>query len=357
MTARVAAADLEQLILTATERCGVPERDRALVAEALLQADLRGIPTHGSYRLPAYSRALASGELNPTPDVRRVSGRGAVELLDADNGLGLVAGQLAMDRAIELAREHGVGVVGVRRSNHAGMLAVHAMRAAAAGMIGFFVCNAPGLMAPFGGRDPLLSNGPLAWAIPRKGEPLVADMACSVAARGKIRMRAEAGEALPEGWAVDAEGRPTTDADAAMHGVILPMAEHKGYALAVINEILSSSLTGAVLSMNISKAFLQPGARAYDSWGTGHLALALDPTAFVPIEEFERSVDELTEALEGSRPAVGSDGVLIPGDPELARSELGLREGIELGDGVIAALDEFCAEFELEPLRRREGKR
>lgn len=346
--ATVPAASLEALAARVAGDRGLPPEHVALFVRALVDADLRGIPTHGMFRLPAYARAIDAGDVNPRPDVTVVQARTATELLDGDNGLGLVLGQLAMRRAVALARLHGVGAVAVRNGNHAGMLAIHVRHAVDAGMIGYVTANAPAMMAPHGGRDPLLGNAPFAYGIPTGGEPVIADMACSLVARGKIRLAAQRGEEIPEGWAVDAEGRPTRDARAAMDGVLLPMAGHKGYSLAVVNEILAGSLPGAVLSMAMSRQFLLPGARAYDSWGAGQLAIAVDPDAFVGRGPFEASARELIQALKRSRPATGTEEVLVPGEPEARLRERQLRDGVALSAAVVAALEEFCDEAGLD---------
>jgi LDH2 family malate/lactate/ureidoglycolate dehydrogenase len=341
---RVEPGRLKAFSADVGRRSGFSADDAELFAHALVAADLRGIPTHGTFRLPAYARALALGEVNHSPVVREVAGRGACRVWDADNGSGLIVGQRAMDEAIKLAAEHGMGAVAIRRSNHAGMLAVHVERATAAGMIGMFVSNCPPMMAPFGGREPLLSNAPMAWGLPTQGEPLIADMACSFVARGTIRIRAQQGEAIPEGWALDEHGAPTTDAQAAMAGVLLPMAGHKGYALAVVNELLAAALAGATLSLDISTAFLSPGARHYDSWGAGQFALAIDPAAFGGRERFQAIATQLSDALVASEPSIGSDGVLLPGQPEAGRTASALEDGIPLGPATVAALREYCDE-------------
>jgi L-2-hydroxycarboxylate dehydrogenase (NAD+) len=182
-----AVGDVRAFIERAGAVAGLRGDDLDRFATALVETDLRGVDSHGVYRVPFYCRGLASGALNPVPVLSRVRGRGATEVIDADNGLGVIVGQLAMDRAIELARDAGVGIVAVRNSNHSGMLAAHVLRAAEAGMIGHFVSNAPALMAPWGGREALLSNSPFAWAIPTGRDPIVLDMATSAVARGRIR--------------------------------------------------------------------------------------------------------------------------------------------------------------------------
>ncbi len=317
---------------------------------ALLLTDLRGIDSHGVYRVPFYCRGFASGALNPSPKLRRVRGRGAMELIDADNGLGVVVGQHAMRRAVALAQSHGVGLVGVTNSNHAGMLAAHVLHASDSGMIGWFVSNAPALMAPWGGRDAMLSNSPFAWAIPCHPSPIVLDMACSSAARGRIRIAALRNEPIPAGWATDATGAPTTDAARAMEGLVLPMAGYKGYGIALVNEILGAVLPGAILSVDVSRQFLAADARELDAWGIGHVAMAIDPTAFLDPGVFADRVTALAERIRHSTPAPGVDAVLLPGDPELAEQRKRETGGIPISRNVLEQLAAFAGELNIPPL-------
>jgi LDH2 family malate/lactate/ureidoglycolate dehydrogenase len=340
--------ELRHFVRLCAERCGLPPADQELFTDALLQADLRGIPSHGVYRLGMYARGFLAGEINPKPAVRVVAGRGAFQLMDGDNGLGLVVGQLAMDHAVDLAREHGIGAVSVRESNHSGVLAVHALRAARRGMLGFFTSNAPALMAPWGSRDALLSNSPFAWAFPAEADPVVVDMACSAVARGRIRLAASDGRPIPLGWALDSAGQPTSDARAAMDGIILPMGEHKGYSLAVANEILATCLSGARLSMDVSRAFLRPGADTLDSWHVGHLAMAVDIAAVRPLADFEHDVARLEDALVHATPSDGAERVMMPGQPEL-ESVLRLSEqGIPVSAETRRSLERIADELQLE---------
>lgn len=254
----VAVGDARAFVGRAARHAGMPDDDVIRFVDGLVEADLRGHWSHGVVRVPPYVRALAAGVVNPMPRVEAVHQFGATALLDGDNGHGMVIGQIAADRAADLAHRHGVGVVAVRNSNHTGMLAVHVLRAARRDMIGYFTSNGPAIMAPHGGREPRLSNAPFAYAIPRRtGEPIVLDMASSQVARGKVRMHADRGEPIPEGWAIDERGLPTTDAAAAMRGSVVPMAGYKGYGIALVSEILASVLPGANLSLEMPRAFLE----------------------------------------------------------------------------------------------------
>jgi LDH2 family malate/lactate/ureidoglycolate dehydrogenase len=346
---RVRADELTAFVREVAERCGLPDSHIPLFTDAVMQADLRGLPSHGVFRLDTYARGFQRGLINPRPKLRETGDRPGSRLIDADNGLGLIVGQLAMDRAVALARENGVGAVSVRNSNHSGVLAVHVQRAAAAGMIGFFTSNAPALMAPWGGRDALISNSPFAYSFPTGSDPVIVDMACSATARGKIRLAASDGRAIPTGWALDSDGNATEDARAAMDGIILPMAEHKGSALALAFEILSASLSGATPSKDASRAFLRDGADTLDSWQIGHFALAIDVGGLRPLADFESDVVELVDAVHSTTPRAGFDRVQMPGERELESVSHLAAIGIPLSSRTLAALATLAAELGFEP--------
>jgi LDH2 family malate/lactate/ureidoglycolate dehydrogenase len=344
---RVPVGALRAFLERTGTHAGVPADQLGLFVDSFIEADMRGVDTHGVARIPAYVRAFLRGIVNPAPTLDVVRRTAATMLVDADNGLGMVTGQLAMDLAIGLASTAGVGVVSVRNSNHSGMLAVHVLRAAAAGKIGFFTSNGAAIMAPWGGAEPRLSNGPFAWSLPRgDGQPpIVVDMAASAAARGKIRQVARNGGAIPAGWALDAEGNPTTDALAAMDGVVLPMAAHKGYGIGLVNEALSAVISGAALAVETPRGFLADGSTVLDSWKIGHLAMAFDPAVFVGEEAFAEGMDRLVASVRPTRLATGFSEILLPGEPEWRRRAESLRDGVPLPEGTIASLDAFAAEI------------
>jgi LDH2 family malate/lactate/ureidoglycolate dehydrogenase len=261
-----------------------------------------------------------------------------------------------MDRAVELARETGVGAVSVRNSNHSGVLAVHVVRAARAGMIGFFTSNAPALMAPWGGSEALIGNSPFAYAFPTGREPVIVDMACSAAARGRIRLAATAGRPIPRGWALDVDGNATEDAAAAMQGLVLPMAEHKGSGLALAYELFSAVLPGAQLSKDVPRDFLRDGADTLDSWGVGHFALAIDVEATRAPEAFAAQADELVDAVHAVSPRRGFERVQMPGERELESAARYAEVGIPLAASTFAGLEALAAELGLDhPLADQEG--
>lgn len=344
---RVPVPDLRAYVERAGTRAGVPAAQLGLFVDSFVEADLRGVGTHGVTRIPAYVRAFLQGIINPAPALEVIRRSPATALVDADNGLGMVTGQLAMDLAIELASVAGVGVVSVRNSNHSGMLAVHVLRAAEAGLIGFFTSGGAAIMTPWGGMEPRLSNGPFAWALPRVDgqRPVVVDMASSASARGKIRQIATAGGQIPAGWALDAEGNETTDARAAMGGVVLPMAAHKGYGIGFVNEALSDVLAGAALAVDTPRAFLAEGATVLDSWKIGHFAMAFDPAVFVGTEAFAAGMERLVDSVRSTRLAAGASEILLPGEPEWRRRDESMRDGVRLPEGTVRALEAFALEI------------
>ena len=347
----ISALDARAFAGRAARFAGMPEADVERFVDGLVEADLRGVSSHGIVRIPPYIRALAAGVVNPRPGVKVLRDFGATALLDGDNGHGIVIGQIAMDRAVETALDFGVGVVAVRNSNHTGMLAVHVLRAAGRDMIGYFTSNGPAIMTPFGGSEARMGNAPFAYALPTdSGEPIVLDMACSTVARGKIRMYADRGEAIPEGWAVDADGAPTRDAKAAMTGALIPMAGYKGYGIAFITEVLGAVLPGAMLSIEMPRSFLEAGSTMLDSWGAGHLALALNIESFGDTADFKAGVDRLARVMKETALADGVESILVPGEPEAAVRAHRIEHGIPLTIDVATRLDAFADEIGIKPI-------
>jgi LDH2 family malate/lactate/ureidoglycolate dehydrogenase len=323
------------------EGLGVPEQGAAFVAEALIETDLRGIASHGVTRLPQYADALRSGAFDARAQTTIIRARGCVAQVDAHGGLGHLAARDAMDLAIERSQEHGIGVVSVRNSSHFGAAFLYPLRATKQDQIGFITTNGPAAMPAFGGSQPAICNNPLSWGIPTAEEPaIILDMACMVAARGKITLAAREGRAIPDGWALDADGRPTNDPIAALQGLLQPVGGAKGYGLAVINEILSGVLSGARILDEIPDSVMSTG-RFTEPLGIGHLVLALDPTAFVDIDEFKSRVETIRHTLKASPTLPGVEEVMLPGEPEHRTRQERLRDGIPLEASTVASLREL----------------
>lgn len=323
----------------------VPEDDAHTVARCLVEADLKGVGSHGVVRLPVYARRLAAGLVEPQP-VLRVIGKpgGPLRLIDGGNGLGPVVGVFAMGQAIEAAKEYGIGAAVVRNSNHFGSAGYYVERAVEKGLIGVATSNAPPNMAPWGGKERFLGTNPLAVGVPsRRWRPLVLDMATSVVARGKIILAAEKGEPIPLGWAIDPEGNPTTDARAALLGAVLPFGGPKGSAISLLLDVLSGVLSGAAYGRHL-KTLEDPVNRQ----NLGHFFLAIDPEWLMPMDEFFDRIDDLIGQLRSSPPAPGVERVLAPGEIEYDNLERAKANGIELDEEVFRALRDLGQELGVE---------
>ncbi len=310
---RFAAAVLRACLCEALVEAGAPPDDAALVAECLVDAELEGQGSQGLTRFPELVERLRTGSINPRPRMT-VHGTGAVRRLDADNGLGQVAGAKALEVAIELAREQGTGLVAVRGSNHLGALDFHVRRAAGQGLIAVALSNTPPAMAAPGTATRYLGTNPIAAAFPTGAEPIVVDMGTSQVARGRVVEAQRAGRPIPEGWAVDTEGRPTTDPTAALAGAMVPMGGDKGFALALLVEMLAAGLAGAAVGPQIGDRFKSPT-------NFGHAFWVIDPAAVSP--GFEARAQGVVGDLHRM-------GARVPGDRR--RAERAQREaaGIEL---------------------------
>ncbi len=324
---RHSADRLTSWVAGSLEDLGVPLPDAQVVAESLVEAELEGHSSHGLIRLPLLLRRLQQGMIQPRPTMR-LSG-GAAALLDADNGLGPVAGVRAAAAAADRARQHGVGVVAVRRSNHLGSLSYYVRRMAGHGLVGLAFSNTPPALAPPGARRPLLGTNPIAAGFPAESGLVVIDLATSQVSRGRILEAVRRGEAILEGWALDGEGRPTTDARQAIEGSLVPLGGAKGFALAVMVEALTGVLAGAGVGPAVAGTY-EASDRPSD---VGHCFWAVDADAIAP--GFAGRMGRLAEEVRAS-------GGRMPGDRAAAERERRLREGIELPDTLEAEISEVA---------------
>lgn len=314
----------------ALQAVGVPDHDAALVADSLLAADRRGIHSHGLLRLPLYVAALEAGGMNPTPDLTWRSQSGATAVLNADGALGQVAMKTAVDRVIRLARDHGVGTVAVENSTHYGAGSYWSDMLTAAGLAGIVTSTTGPTVAPYGGTSPILGTNPLTIAFPSGGDhPLTADMATSAGAYGKVLAARNAGELIPDGWAVGPDGAPTTDPAVAAAGALLPFGGHKGSAVAVLLEALSASLTRANYACETVDIWSQPTNRM----NSGHVVIAIDPEHFTGLQHTRDRVSSLQARVRGA-----GEGALAPGDPEMAKLQ-GSGSAIDVVESTASELD------------------
>ncbi|PZA07232.1 MULTISPECIES: Ldh family oxidoreductase [unclassified Meiothermus] len=318
---KIAYAQLLQTVQAHFAGLGLSAEHAGAMAEVLLEAELEGNAGHGLSRLPQYTQQLRAGGLNARPAMRLERPRPAVALLHADGAPGPVAGLFAVRALAELAKEQGSATVAVRNAGHAGVLSAYVGRLAQAGLVGLAFANTPPALHP----GPVLGTNPIALGAPAEPEPVVVDTSVAVVARGKVMAAARRGEPIPEGWAVDKEGRPTTDAKAALEGSLLPIGGGKGLALAVLVEVLAGALAGAVLSPELPLPWGPPEQAAKP----GLLLVAFDPAAFD--EGYRERVARMVGALEAA-------GGRIPGARRAALREKARREGLELSETLQAEL-------------------
>lgn len=307
---------------------GTTEPDAAVVAEGLVLAEADGQAGHGLSRLRSYCEQVAAGKVNPRPARRLDWTRPGALRVDADRGLAVPAIREGIDAGLTRVGAQGVVGVAVANSHHSGVAGHHVERAARAGAVCLSLSNTPAAIAPWGGTTPLFGTNPVAVGIPTGAEPLVVDLSMSKVARGKVMAAAQRGEAIPEGWAVDAEGRPTTDARAALAGSMLPMGDAKGAALVLAIELLATAFTGANMGFEAS-SFLDAEGPAPR---TGQLFLLLDPAAFGG-EAFTARVQVLLDAV------LAQPGTRIPGAGRAAQRERARQEGVAVAPAMAAFLD------------------
>lgn len=325
------------------EKVGMPPGEAAIMAQCLTEADLRGHETHGMSRLGMYLERVKRGVMKPDPEIRVVQDGGAVTVLDGDHGFGQVVAALAMDMAASKAAETGVGVVAVRNSGHAGALGILAERVVSRRKIGIIFTNTSPIMAPWGGREPELGNNPFAIAVPREGgDPVILDMALSVTARGNIILASREGGAIPEGWAIDRGGRPVTDAREALLGTVLPIAGHKGYALALMIEILAGVLTGASFGRNVASLMPPDFSKPL---GMGHLVMVLDVEKFIPWDEFQQRLSQFLNQIKESPPGDGGSEIIIPGEKSAQKRSRRLKEGCVINESTRRELIRIGEEY------------
>lgn len=325
--------DIAVRILT---RNGVANDIAEMVAEVLLDADARGVVTHGLTRLPVYVERMRAGLITPHARPRVVSDHGALVLLDGGNGFGAVAGTEAAEIAGDRARKFGCAWVTTRNSNHLSMLGYYSRRMAASGMAAIGFTNAGPSMAAWGGRQPVVGTNPISMAVPAARNPVVLDMAATTVARGRIRRAQSEGNAIPEGWAFDRDGNVTTDPNRAMEGTVAPMGGHKGYGLSVMIDLMSGVLAGGSFATGVRTATDHGGPA-----GVCFTFIAADIGKFPDSKDFEDRLRSFREVVESS----GEGEIYLPGDLEDQRLAAARRDGIELPADVMEKLEALLAEM------------
>ena len=326
---RVSSADLYELATRAMLAAGATKQTAAATARALLYADERGLSSHGVARLPMYVAQLRNGRVDPAAQAFIANARNAAVLIDAADGMAFPACELAVETLIGRAREHGSAVASVRRSHHFGVGAYHLEALGSAGLVGLAFSNAPAAMPAWGGRHSLFGTNPIAAVFPRRdAPPLMIDLSMSNVARGKIMVAAREGKPIPEGWATTRDGLPTTDAKAALDGMMLPFGGAKGAMLALMVELLAASLAGANFGYEAGSFLTEDGEKSQ----IGHLFWAIDPGALAGSDAYLSRVEALIAMM------LQDADVRLPGQRRHGLAEAAHREGIEVPDGLYAQL-------------------
>lgn len=347
---------LTQFAIEVFQSMGCSDEHSRMAAEVLIDADLKGIDSHGIARLPGYVRLWEKQRINATPNIHIVHETPSTAVIDGDAGLGLVVAPEAMRLAIKKAETAGTGWVSVRNSNHYGIAGYHALMAVANEMIGISMTNASPLVAPTFSAERLLGTNPIAVAIPAGNQPpFVADFATTTVANGKLEISKRKQQPIPLGWAQDNEGQPSTDPTCVEKGgALVPLGgtrelgSHKGYCLGSIVDIFSAVFSGANYGPWVPPfvSFLEPTDDPVGK-GIGHFLGAMRIDAFRPSEEFKNEMDRWITRFRGSKPSAGENQVLVPGDPEREIHSARIKEGIPLLPAVVSSLQDLSKEFNL----------
>jgi LDH2 family malate/lactate/ureidoglycolate dehydrogenase len=315
---------LQAVVGAIFERCGMSAKDAGLLSKTLVNADLRGVHSHGVLRVPDYVKKLIDEGVDPKGIPKIASERGATLIVDGGNSMGQIGGTFAMLTVIERARKTGIAFAAVRNSNHCGSMDHYVLQAIESGMIGIAGTNAIPTMAPWGGIDRIVGINPLAVGLPAKNETsIVLDIAFGATAHGKIRVYAQKKMPLPAEWVFDSAGEPTTDPIAGLTGLIQPIGQHKGVGLGMVVGMLSTLLSGAGYGTALGS--METGARPGMD---GHFFIAIDPAFFVDPEVFRIRVDEVVRQVHESKRRVGVDRLLVPGELEATIASKYSKHGI-----------------------------
>jgi len=327
------------------EKAGVPDADARLVADTLVQADLWGHQSHGVLRLGWYRDRILNKVMSPVTKPEFVVDAGAMALIDGHDGVGQALTVLATKEAVKRAKAHGIGAVGVRMSNHFGTCMYYTMMGAREGCVMFLTTNGGPAMAPWGGMKKIIGTNPWSVAAPVGSRaPFVVDMAATGVARGKIYLARNRNVPIPLGWAINARGEPTTDPQEAIDGIILPMAEHKGYAIAAMVDMLSGVLTGSGFLSSVHSPY-----QTAEKSNCGHLMIALDIAKFQPLAEFHARMEAFVAEIKAVPAAKGYDEVFYPGEMEANNDVKNRRDGIQFPDDTLADLKRIAMEMGLVP--------
>ncbi|MGZ5118711.1 MAG: Ldh family oxidoreductase [Burkholderiales bacterium] len=340
---RVDADGLIEFATAVYAKQGLPELDARLVADTLVQSDLWGHQSHGVLRLGWYLDRLRNGVMKAVTKPEFIVDAGAIALIDGHDGVGHVVTMLATREAIKRAKAHGVGAVGVRYSNHFGTCMYYTLTGAREGCVMLLTTNGGPAMAPWGGRRKIIGTNPWSVAAPAgRHAPFVVDMANTGVARGKIYLARQKHQPIPLGWAINSAGAPTTDPQEAIDGIILPMAEHKGYAIAAMVDMLSGVLTGSGFLSAVHSPY-----KTAEKSNCGHFMIALNIDVFQPLDQFNARMEQYITEIKAVPAAQGFDEVFYPGEIEAKNDARNRADGLLLPDDTLADLTRIARETRL----------
>ena len=323
---------------------GVPLEHAAIIADCLVHADLRGHGSHGISRMMIYCERLDLKLVNTNPKFTFTQKNGCAMVMDADNASGPVAGITAMDKVIEEAKKHGIAACAVHNANHYGVPAYYGMRALEHDMIGMTFANAPSTMAPWGGKKAFFGTNPICVTAPALTKhPFVYDVSTSVVARGKILLADIEGKDIPEGWALDPDGNPTTKTKPALKGTVLPFGGYKGSGIAMMVDIFCALLSGAAFGPHIGNIYNNPTGKQ----NLGLFFCAFDIGSFTDVTVFKTRMDQMIEEIKSVEKVSGFDEIFYPGEIEFRSEEYNRKHGIEIGPGVMNDLAALCERYGL----------
>ncbi|TWB46435.1 LDH2 family malate/lactate/ureidoglycolate dehydrogenase [Rhizobium sp. ERR 922] len=335
----VSEADLIELATAALVGLGLVRKDALDASRVLVLAEMFGLSTHGIGRIESYGERLQINGINPKASITIETVAPALLKLDGDNGVGPLVGIRALEAAMEAAATTGVALVLARGSNHFGPVSPYSYIAAQEGFASLIGSNATTTIAPWGGREARLGNSPCGFGFPNpEGDPIILDMAISVAARAKIRNAAKAGQPIPDTWATDRSGRATTDPNEALDGFLLPIGGHKGYGLALVVDLLAGVLSGAAYLTHVKSWIDSPE----EPQNLGHYFLVIDAKRLGPAQWLSGRMNDFSEILHSTPPADPDAPVLVPGEIETRNLARARQAGVSLDESLIAMLKAFA---------------
>jgi LDH2 family malate/lactate/ureidoglycolate dehydrogenase len=331
-----------QALLVAT---GVSEAEAKLVASVFVDSSLDGIDTHGISRLPIALSRLQSGRINAKPIIK-IKNEGAVASINGDNGLGQLVAVRAMELGIKLAKVYGVSFITVKNSNHFGAASTYCKMATKENMIGQAFTNSPCAIPPWGGKHPYFGTNPISFGFPCVDDSVIVDMSSSTVARGNIILAAKEGRSIPEGWAIDKDGNPTTDAKAALEGAVLPVGGPKGYALALAVEVMSGIVSGSAYGNHVGWIYDE----SMEPCNIGHSFLVIDIKRLIPVDDFNQRMSDMIREIKEIPLAEGVKSIRIPGERRKSIAQERKENGIPINAGLLKEFDEIAEKLGINPL-------